>query len=174
MVRRMLHDPESASIEDRAAACLVLLYAQPVAKIVALTVDDIDLTDERTYLRLGPDPLLLLPPLDRLVTALPVAKPFGAARTLADPRWLFPGKTAGQHQHPKSLMGRLNGLGIITRASRNTAMLHLAATVPPAVFASLIGVSIGAATKWAEYAGSNWTTYAAIRTKAAASPRQNQ
>lgn len=53
-------------------------------------------------------------------------------------------------------------------------MLHLAGTVPPAVFASLIGISSGAATRWAEYAGSNWTTYAGIRTKATDRPRQNQ
>lgn len=69
-------------------------------------------------------------------------------------------------------MGRLNKLGITTRASRNAAMFHLASTVPPAVFASLIGISDGAATKWAEYAGGNWTTYAATRTKATARPRQ--
>lgn len=71
-------------------------------------------------------------------------------------------------------MGRLNKLGITTRASRNTAMLHLAATVPPAVFASLIGISISAATRWAEYAGRNWTTYAAIRTKTTANPNHNR
>jgi integrase len=174
LVRRMLHDENSASIEDRAAACLVLLYAQPVSKIVSLTTDDLDITDVGTYLRLGPEPLLLPSPLDELVRSMPIAKPFGAASTLADQRWLFPGKWAGQHQHPTSMMGRLNKLGITTRASRNTAMLLLAATVPPAVFASLIGISVGAATKWAEYAGSNWTTYAAIRTNASANPRQNQ
>ncbi|MGK2874464.1 MAG: hypothetical protein ACSLEW_02340 [Nocardioides sp.] len=172
LVRRMLHDQNAANPEDRAAACLVLLYAQPVSKIVALTTDDLSVGDDGTYLRLGPEPLLLPPPLDALLTSLPIAKPFGAARTLADERWLFPGKWAGHHQHPTSLMGRLNKLGITTRASRNAAMLHLAATVPPAVFASLIGISAGAATKWAEYAGSNWTTYAAIRTKDSASPRQ--
>lgn len=170
----MLHDQDAANPEDRAAACLVLLYAQPLSKIVALTTDDVTNGDDGTYLGLGPEPLLLPPPLDALLTSLPIAKPFGAASTLADERWLFPGKWAGHHQHPTSLMGRLNKLGITTRASRNAAMLHLAATVPPAVFASLIGISISAATCWAEYAGSNWTTYAAIRTNATASPRQNQ
>ena len=174
LVRRMLHDSAGASVEDRAAACLVLLYAQPVSKIVALTTDDLTMGDDGTYLRLGPEPLLLLPPMDALVTSLPVAKPFGAASTLADERWLFPGKWAGHHQHPTSLMGRLNKLGITTRASRNAALLHLAVTVPPAVFASLIGISIGAATRWAECAGSNWTTYAAIRTKTTGSTRHNQ
>jgi hypothetical protein len=174
LVRRMLHDQDAANPEDRAAACLVLLYAQPLSKIVSLTTDDLTNGDDGTYLRLGPEPLLLPPPLDALLTSLPIAKPFGAASTLADKRWLFPGKWAGQHQNPTSLMGRLNRLGITTRASRNTAMFHLAVTVPPAVFASLIGISIGAATQWAEYAGQNWTTYAAIRSKATASARQNQ
>jgi hypothetical protein len=172
LVRRMLHDQDAANPEDRAAACLVLLYAQPLSKIVALTTDDLTDGDDGTYLRLGPEPLLLPPPLDGLLTSLPIAKPFGAASTLADERWLFPGKWAGHHQHPTSLMHRLNKLGITTRASRNTAMLHLAAAVPPAVFASLIGISVSSATKWAEFAGSNWTTYAAPRTKATASPRQ--
>lgn len=162
LVRRLLHDDQFASLEDRVAALLVLLYAQPLGKIAALTVDDIDKTEDGTFLRLGTEPLLLVPPLDALVAALPITKPFGTARTLADPRWLFPGKNAGQHQHPTSLMGRLNRLGILTRASRNTAMLHLASTVPPAVFASLIGISIGAATRWAQHAGGNWSTYASL------------
>ncbi|MDT0203904.1 hypothetical protein [Nocardioides sp. AE5] len=61
---------------------------------------------------------------------------------------------------------------ITTRASRNTAMLHLASSVPPAVFASLIGISAGAATKWTEHAGGNWTTYAAVR-KNSTRPRHN-
>lgn len=164
-VRHMLHDPTSASIEDRTAACLVLLYAQHVTTIVALTVDDIEVTTNGTYLNLGTEPVALLPDVADLITALPIAKPFGAARTLADPKWLFPGKRAGHHQHPKSLMGRLNRLGIVTRAGRNTAMLHLAATVPPAVFASLIGIDLGTATRWVEHAGGNWTSYAAERSR---------
>lgn len=172
LVRRMLHDENSASIEDRAAACLVLLCGQPMSKIVALSRSDLTLGDDGTYLWLGSEPLLLLPPLDELVASLPIAKHFGAASTLADARWLFPGKQAGHHQHPTSLMHRLNRLGISARASRNAAMLHLAATVPPAVFASLIGISVGTATRWAEYAGSNWTTYAAARGQLPASTCQ--
>lgn len=58
LARRLLHDPDAASVEDRAAACLILLYAQPAAKIVALTTDDIEVRDGDTYLRLGREPLL--------------------------------------------------------------------------------------------------------------------
>lgn len=162
LARRLLHDPDSASIEDRAAACLVLLYAQPAAKIVALTTDDIQIRDGDTYLTLGPEPLLLMPPLDALVTALPVAKPFGTASTLADTRWLFTGKNAGTHLHPASLMRRMHRLGITTKASRNTGLLHLASTTPPAVFASLIGIHITTASRWAELSGAVWNSYTAL------------
>ena len=107
--------------------------------------------------------MLLIPPLDNLVTALPIAKPFGTASTLADARWLFTGKNAGTHLHPASLTRRMNQLGIVARASRNTALLHLASTTPPAVFASLVGIHINTATRWAELTGSAWNNYAAAR-----------
>src|SRR5699024_7667498 len=153
LARTLLHEHDSASIEDRAAACLLLLYAQPAAKIVMLTTDDLEVRDGDTYLALGPEPLLLIPPLDGLAAALPVAKPFGAASRLADSRWLFTGKNAGTHLHPASLMRRMHHLGATARASRNTALLHLASTTPPAVFASLVGVHITTATRWASLAG---------------------
>lgn len=163
LARQLLHYPDSASFEDRAAACLILLYAQPIAKIAALTTNDIKVRDTGTYLALGPEPVLLIPPLDNLVTALPIAKPFGTASTLADARWLFTGKNAGTHLHPASLTRRMNQLGIVARASRNTALLHLASTTPPAVFASLVGIHINTATRWAELTGSAWNNYAAAR-----------
>lgn len=158
--RQLLHEPASASIDDRAAACLILLYAQPATKIVTLTTGDIHTRDGDTYLALGREPLLLIPPLNALVLALPIAKPFGTASALADRRWLFTGKNAGTHLHPASLMHRMHKLGISTRASRNTALLHLASTTPPAVFATLIGIEISTATRWAALAGVGWSTYA--------------
>ncbi len=161
LARQLLHDPDSASIEDRAAACLILLYAQPTTKIVILTTRDIHTRDGDTYLVLGREPLLLIPPLDALVLALPVAKPFGTATALADQQWLFTGKNAGTHLQPTSLMHRMHNLGITTRASRNTALLHLAATTPPAVFATVIGINISTATRWAALAGAAWNNYAA-------------
>ncbi|WP_454301710.1 hypothetical protein [Salana multivorans] len=44
----------------------------------------------------------------------------------------------------------MNQLGIVARASRNTPLLHLASTTPRAAFASLIGIHINTATRWAE------------------------
>lgn len=133
LVRRLPHEPDNASGEDHAAACLTLLYAQLVAKIVRLTVDDIRTRDGETYLRVGPEPLLLIPPLDELATALPADKPISAASRLADFRWLFIGKSAGTHLHPASLMRRMHLVGMTFRASRNTALLHCC-TSPPTEF----------------------------------------
>jgi len=42
-------------------------------------------------------------------------------------------------------------------------MVHLASTTPQVVFAQLIGVSIGTATRWAELSGAAWNSYAAAR-----------
>ncbi|HMR50470.1 MAG TPA: hypothetical protein PKE40_14800 [Arachnia sp.] len=59
--------------------------------------------------------------------------------------------------------------GVLTRyarwhvVGRNTAMLHLASTTPPAIFAGLIGIHIIIATRWAELSGTPWNSYAALR-----------
>lgn len=53
-------------------------------------------------------------------------QPFDTASTLGDTRWLCAGKNPGTHLHPTSLMLRMNRFWIITRASRNTALLYLA------------------------------------------------
>lgn len=56
-------------------------------------------------------------------------------------------------------MARMNRIMIITRASRNTALFHLASTARPAVFAFLIGINIGTATRWATLTDSAWNSH---------------
>ena len=164
LARRLLHDPASGSVEERAAGCLVLLYAQPLTKIVQLTSGDLIEHEGASQLRLGPTPLDLVPPLAELLRQLPIWKPFGAARELADDRWLFPGKSAGRPRHASSLMKSLNRQGIPARTSRNTAVYYLAGSVPPAVIASILGTHPNTAQKWAEQAGANWLNYGPHRT----------
>lgn len=159
LARRLLHDEDSGGVEERAAGCLVLLYAQPLTKIVQLTRDDMVEGNGTLQLKLGPTPLDLVPPLAALLRQLPIQKPFGAARELADDRWLFPGKSAGRPRRASSLMKTLHRQGIPARISRNTAIHHLAGSVPPAVIASILGIHPNTAQKWAEQAGANWLTY---------------
>ena len=82
---------------------------------------------------------------------------------MADEQWLFPGKRAGQPRHAMSLMRALRPLGIPARVSRNTALLHLAVSVPPAVIANALGIDTSTAQKWAEVAGSSWSAYGPSR-----------
>lgn len=163
LARRLLHDPSIAGVEERVAGTLVLLYAQPLARIARLTLEDLTEDRGRMQLKLGEHPLDVPPVLADLLRQLPVRKPFGAARELADKQWLFPGKRAGQPRHAGSLIRALRPLGIPARVSRNTALLHLATSVPPAVIANALGIDTNTAQKWAEVAGSSWSGYGPSR-----------
>jgi hypothetical protein len=166
LARRLLHD-EDLDPADRVAGILVVLYAQPVARIARLRASDVRLTDDRdTLLRLARDELLMPEPLGSLVRRLPHRRQHGASATLLEDPWLFPGRQAGQPQHPEHLRRRLQALSIDCRAQRNAALMQLAAEVPAAILADTLGITPRTAVRWAAEAGGNWTTYAARRTRA--------
>jgi hypothetical protein len=122
--------------------------------------------DGTVQLRLGGTAITVPPPLDELLTQLLATRPGGIAARLDHGDWLFPGRRPGQHLHATRLAQRLRALGVEPRADRNTALLQLAADLPPAVLADLLGLHIGTAIHWANEAGADWTTYAAIRATA--------
>jgi dsDNA-binding SOS-regulon protein len=100
LIRRLLDD-ESLDLSDRAAGCLVLLFAQPISRLVLLTKDDIQDHHGRLSISLGREPLLLPEPLDVLVRRLK-DRQAGPASTgvRLNSRWLFPGLTA-RHRDPR-------------------------------------------------------------------------
>jgi hypothetical protein len=171
LARRLLHDPALDPV-DRVAGALVVLYAQPVARIARLTRADLARDGDQTLLRLGRDRLLLPEPLASLAHQLTSNRPVGMAGNLDHtPAWLFPGRRPGTPMHPTHLARRLGRLGVDCRASRNTALLQLAAEVPAAVLADLLGLNPSTAIKWVQLAGGNWTRYAAERARTATPPR---
>jgi hypothetical protein len=159
--RHLLHENTDATV-DRVAGLLVLLYAQWPATISRLQVDDVDDTGPSPTLRLGTEPVVLAPPLDRLVLDL-LASRAGQA-TIGDSGtspWLFPGGRPGQPISANQLTRRLRRIGIQARDSRNAALLHLATELPAAVLARVLGLHINVAAFWQQIAGGDWTTYAA-------------
>ncbi len=165
LARRLLHDHALDPV-DRVAGTLVVLYAQPVARIARLSRTDLTRDGDQTLLRLGSDQLLLPEPLASLAHQLTGNRPVGMAGNLDHtPAWLFPGRRPGTPMHPTHLARRLAKLGVDCRAARNTALLQLAAEVPAAVLADLLGLTASTATKWAQLAGGNWTRYAADRAR---------
>lgn len=164
LARRLLGD-ETISASDRVAGLLVLLYAQPAARIVRLTVDHITSRAAIPQLRLGRSTITLIEPLADLACRLPERHPGGMAAHLADDSpWLFPGRQPDRALHPTSLRNRLAALGIDPRADRNSALLQLAAELPIPVVADLLGLHIVTAAKWAEHASAGHAAYAATLT----------
>ena len=161
LVRSLLHD-DSHAIEDRMAGLLVLLYGQPLARIARLTRDQITVTPNRAQLVLGTTPLDLPAPLDELVRQLLSRRRGHAAVARTDNhRWVFPGGAPAQPISTSRLRARLATLGIHGRSGRNTALMDLAAKIPPVALARLLGIHINTAGDWAERAGSSQAAYAA-------------
>lgn len=101
-----------------------------------------------------------------MITRLPASQPPGLAARLHHGDWLFPGRRPGHHLHSASLTKRLRAIGVDPRADRNSALRQLAAEVPPAVLADLLGLHINTAINWANEASADWTNYVAIRATA--------
>ncbi|MFI5067375.1 MAG: hypothetical protein ACHP9Z_25800 [Streptosporangiales bacterium] len=159
--RRLLHD-DTCPAADRVAGLLILLYAQKLNVITALTTQHVLHEDGRTFLRLGSRPIALPAPLDALVGALTAGrKAPGSSLLNAPSSWLFPGRQPGSALTEDALAQRLHALGISPRQSRNTALFTLAADVPAAILAKTLGIHVKAAIQWQKISGGDWAAYAA-------------
>jgi hypothetical protein len=159
--RRLLHD-DTCPPADRVAGLLILLYAQKLNVITALTTQHVLHEDGRTLLRLGSRPIVLPAPLDALAGALAAGRRAPGSSLLDVPSsWLFPGRRPGSALTEDALARRLHVLGISPRQSRNTALFTLAADVPAAILAKTLGIHIKAAIQWQKISGGDWAAYAA-------------
>ena len=159
--RRLLHD-DTLHDADRVAGLLILLYAQHVSALTRLTVADVTTDGDRVRLRLGPAPIELPEPLAGLVLALAATRHGHAALTDegASP-WLFPGGTPGRPLSASRLAERVRAIGVRARAERSTALFTLAAELPAALLAQMLGIHITGAVKWQRTSAGDWTRYAA-------------
>ncbi|WP_327092434.1 hypothetical protein OIE66_17840 [Nonomuraea sp. NBC_01738] len=53
LLRSLLHPDTCYFLRDRVAAILPVLFAQPLTRISAFTMDDLDLTDDEVQITLG-------------------------------------------------------------------------------------------------------------------------
>lgn len=164
VVRRLLHDPE---IDDvvRVAGLLVVLYAQPVTRICRIRHADITCHvdpngDEQLEIALGASPIRLPSLVSQHVQRLITAEPAATVSTMTgDERWLFPGRMPGRPLHSSALSTRLRANGIRTSVHRQSALAHLAAKVPAAITADLLGIAVKTAVNWASQTGRTWSDY---------------
>lgn len=162
LTQRVLTDGD-IDLRTRVAACLLLLFAQPVSRLVTLTVDDLTLDDGGLYLQLG-NPATPVPrAVGRLV--LELLSDRGNMNTAVNPtsNWLFPGGRAGQHLTAGCLRRRFQALGLPTTPARGSALQHLLAQAPAPVVASALGYHAGTTEHYREAAASPWARYASSR-----------
>ena len=155
---------ESLDLRDRVAGALVLLFAQPITRLVRLTPADVHFDRDAVYLQLGRDPVELPEPLGRLAAGL-AANPRGLATTAAAGRapWLFPGLRLDAPLSAEHMRRRLARLGITARPDRTGALIELCQRVPPAILADMLGISEHNAARWAKLSGGEMARYAAER-----------
>lgn len=142
---------------DRAAAILVVVFAQQIEHVVPLTWDQVDLGPTKVSIALGKTMIEIPPPLDAPFRELAAATP---SNTAAQPNsnWVFPGFGPGRHINAASLRERLHRL-FSPQAARLGILHELTKLVPIAIIADALGYSTkiierharGAATTYAEY-----------------------
>jgi hypothetical protein len=89
-------------------------------------------------------------------------------------RWLFPGGRPGQPISAEQLTERLRQLGLRSGQARSTALFGLAAELPAAMLARLLGIHISVAASWQRASSGDWTGYAAPTTAVDTAQRTTQ
>jgi hypothetical protein len=162
---RLLHDT-TLEATDRVAGCLLLLYGQPLSRIAAMTTGQATDRDDQTFIRLGrhdapvPDPLA-----DAIRLLITNRRSYRGVGSPPDTTWLFPGLLPGRPITAARLGERLRTIGIYAQTARRAALLNLAAQLPAAVLADLLGLHETTAAKWMHQAGGDWSRYAAQLTR---------
>jgi integrase len=144
----------------RVAAAIVLLYAQPLSRIVRLTLGDVTRDGGQVLLRLGEPPTPVPGPVaDLLLSWIGNRDNMNTATNRNSP-WLFPGRRAGQPMNPDALAALVNDVGIPTTAGRASAIRQHVLEMPAPVVADALGYHQVTTAKLAAQAGGTWSRYA--------------
>jgi hypothetical protein len=158
LLGRILTNYDQA-LRSRAAAAIVLLYAQPLTRIVRLTIDDVIQDGDQVLLRLGKPASPVPEPVAELLLAWINSRTNMNTATNRDSRWLFPGRRAGQPMHPEPLGSQLKALGVLNVPGRTSAMRQHVQQMPAPVVADALGYHHVTTTKLATDAAATWSHY---------------
>jgi hypothetical protein len=151
---------EEPELLTRVAAILMLLYAQPLTRVLSLTLDDVLRQDGQVAVRLGDPPAPVPEPFASLLLRHMGQRLNLTTATNADARWLFPGRRGGQPMTPDAVERRLKLAGIPARGGRSAALRQLVLQAPAPVIATMLGYSHEGTAQIAAEVGSPWSRYA--------------
>lgn len=156
---RVLAD-RTLPLRTRAAAAIVLLYAQPASRIVRLTLDDVTHGGGEAFLRLGDPPSPVPGPLADILLSWIGSRTNMRTATNRNSAWLFPGRRAGQPMRADYLARLLNEIGIPTTAGRTSAIRQHVLETPAPVVADALSYSQGTTARLAAQVGGTFSRYA--------------
>jgi hypothetical protein len=161
LAARLLNDT-TLGPTDRVAGCLLLLYGQPLSRIAVMTTSQVTRRSDGTFLSLGRHDVLIPGQLaDAVLQLITDGRTYRGVGSPAATTWLFPGHLPGRPITPATLGERLRAIGIYAKTGRRAALLDLAAQIPAAVLADVLGLHATTAAKWMHQAGGDWSRYAA-------------
>jgi hypothetical protein len=153
----------SECLPYRVAGMLLLLYAQPLVKVVTFPTSIVDDADSGMSILLGTHPTDVPEPFASLIREHLAARPNLRTGAGPDSPWLFPSTFAGRHLHPNTVMDRLRDLGVNLLGARNRAIGELVLECPPSLVAEALGYSTPVAFLHADKAAEPWARYAGRR-----------
>ena len=156
---RRIHAGTDMDLTERVIALLILLYAQPLSRILRLTIDDVTQDGDQVLVRLGDPPIPIPDPFAEIITTYVANRSNLTTATNPTSRLLFPGRRAGQSLHPNSIRARLQRLGIPNVNGRSRAIRELLLQAPAPVVAGMVGYHPGHAEQLAAQAGATWKRY---------------
>lgn len=152
-------DGDSLTTRDRAAAILVLVFGQQLEDVVALTWDDVVVTDELVTITMGSFAIALNDPLDRPWRDLKSNPDHDQTAAHPNSGWVFRGHSPGQHINAMSLRDRLRRQLFSTRAARLGALHELTKLGPVAIIAEALGYSPKTIETHATASGADYARY---------------
>ena len=124
-----------------------------------LTLDDVIHDGNQVLLRLGEPPSPVPGPIADLLLNWIGNRDNMNTATNRNPRWLFPGRRAGQPMHPDALAALVNNLGIPTVAGRASAIRQHVLEMPAPVVADALGYHPVTTAKLAAQAAGTWSRH---------------
>jgi len=156
---RALMTGEPASLHIRVIGLLLVLYAQPISKVVALRIDDLELSPDGMRIRLGSTPVDVPPPFAEMIYLTLEHRP-NMRTSGADTSYLFPGYRPGRHIGAQTAMHVLRGLGLNLQGGRNSALRNLVQQAPAPLVAEMLGYSNQVTTRHQQLAAVTYARYA--------------
>ena len=127
-----------------------------------MTTSQVIPRDNGTFIRLGRHDMPVPGPLaDAALQLISGDRSYRGVGSPQQTAWLFPGHLPGRPITPARLGERLRAIGIYAQTGRRAALLDLAAQLPAAVLADLLGLHETTAARWMHQAGGDWSSYAA-------------